>query len=1377
MEQLWTAYVPRCVVEDLLAHPTDNPVGREQRFMAVVMFADISGFTALSEALGQAGRTGTEELTMLLNDYFIPMISLIQSYGGMIGKFGGDALTVLFRFDSDTRIVTIRRAIACALAMQAQMPRYANMHTSAGKFSLAIKIGLAEGPIVWTIIGDPALRLEYVFMGNALARAATAQTLAGRGFIVVHHSVLDPATDVRAVLSTGGLKGDPQETYARIAYLEGDVSHDPLLPLSTILPITIRGFLEAFHHPAIALRLSKNQRDLINEHRRVTALFVQFPDLDYDNDPHVCEQLQTYLTEVLWIIGRYDGYLRQVDIGDKGSKYIVLFGVPVAHENDRERALRCALELRQVENRPTCIGITTGFVYCGLIGSNQREEYAVVGDTINLAARLMQIAAPDQILVSSTTHRGAYSSHLSQDAFVWQAREPVLVKGKTEPVMLSALTGLRKHRTPRIDPVLDSSPMIGRTAEMDYVDLVLNRVLDGRGQIVGITAEAGMGKSRLAAEIMRLAAHRNLKCLSGVCLSYATTSSYLVWSDVLRAMFGLDPTSDPVLQVQQIKLQLSALGPEYVQRTPLLSIPLNLPIPDNDLTRTLDAQLRKESLEALLVTWIRRYTRTTRLLILLEDCHWIDPLSHDLLEIIARSIIDRSVLIVVVYRPPASAPIRLRITRLGHFHELRLKELSREEGAQLIALKLAQRPLTQAVSETRSPTSTNGQHSSEQRRHDPIEPALIERITERAQGNPLYIDAILQLLHDRGFDLTTTSMIDSLDLPDSLHNLIISRIDQLQEGPKTTLKVASVIGQRFNASWLYRIYPQLGPSELVNEYLEYLSRLELTVLDKPEPELEYLFKHMLTQEVAYTSLSVAAREMLHEQIGNLVEQNYAENLDSWLDLLVYHYGQSQNDEKKRYYFRRAGAAARSRNANETAIGYYEQLLPLLNASEKIDLLLKLGDICQLIGRWDDAEVYYLTAQVQALDVGDRFAQNRCHYAQGTMLYLKGLYPEALVCFEEVLNEAAEFDDQFGVVQVLRSIGDVYLQQASYPYALSYYQQCQQMATSMGDQREASRAIASMGHIYFYQGDYTRTLDCYEQWLYLAIELGDQQQAGYMLGRMGHVYARLGNTQGALFCYEQQIRIAIEIGDLRMVSMACAYMAEVYGYYLGDLNRALACLVRRLEIAVALGDHPGILAGVGYLAIMYALQQHYVLADWFFQRAVRLGRGLHMLYHACDFLAAQAQMYWRQHRASEARTLNTEALEIARKVGNKEIQFQATILSLHLGLALQETDLSTSISMLEQMLPHWTEPLQQAMLHYTIWHLDHSRESHRKAAIAVYRQLNPHTIRIEHRAYYQKLTGETLPQPEMHTELPDVVTRNPVNLTLLLLQVDRIIDQV
>ncbi len=1376
MEQHWTPYVPYHVVEDLLENPDDDPVSGEQRFTAVVMFADISGFTAMSEALGQSGPAGTEELTMLLNSYFAPMIDLIQGYGGIIGKFSGDALTVLFRFTPTLHIATIRRAVACALQMQAQMSHYAALPTSAGTFCLAIKIGLAEGAVVCCTTGDPALRLEYLIMGSVLSRAARAQQCAHRGEVVLHCALLEPAAAIHhtppVIHTTPDAWHDEQRDYAehapcfaRVLHLDGVVEISPLPPPPQHLPVAVRGVLEAFHHPAIALRLSKNQRDLINEHRKVTALFVQFPDFDYDHDAAVCTHLHAYFDEVLWVIGRYDGYLRQVDMGDKGSKYIVLFGAPLSHENDEERALRCALELRNVAHMPTRIGIATGFVYCGLIGSQRRREYAVVGDTMNLAARLMQAAAPGQILVCRATREGVSSRAFQHDPFVWQPLEPLHVKGKAEPVHLAALRGLHQHHPSRLALLTDGLPMVGRTAEMEHAETLLTRVLVGRGHIIGITAEPGMGKSRLAAEIARRAEGHGLACFTGTCLSYATTSGYLVWQELLQGLFELATSSEPASQVQQLEQQLATLGTEYVQRLPLLGSIFNLAIPDSELTRGLDSRLRKESLEALLTACIRQHALHTPLLLLLEDCHWIDSLSHDLLEIVARSIIDRPVLIIVVYRPPEVEPVRLRVRHLAHFSEMRLGELSHEESARLITLKLAQH-----------------YHISAEEQQAWLEqyhlPALIERIGERAQGNPLYIDAIINLLHERDLHLHDTALLDTLELPDTLHNLIISRIDQLREGPKTTLKVASVIGQRFHAAWLPRVYPPLGTADLVIEHMEYLCRLELTVLEPPPPELAYLFKHILTREVAYASLSLATREMLHEQIGSLIEGHYHESLDSWLDVLAYHYGESQNTEKQRCYFRRAGAAARTAHANDTAICYYQRLLPLLPTAEQIGLLLEMGDICQLVGRWDEAEAHYLQAQVLAIDEQDHAAQARCQYAQGNMFYLKGLYAEALVCMEEVLHDFAALEDQAGVMQTLRVLGDIYLQQASYPHALAYYEQCQRVATTLGDQREASRAIANMGHIYFYQGDYPRTLDCYEQWLYMAIELGDQQQAGYMLGRLGHVYSRLGNTQGALFCYEQQLRIATEIGDLRMVSVACTYMAEVYGYYLGDLERSLACLFRRLEIGVALEDHLGILIGIGYIAVIYAQQHHYALSEWFFEHALKLGRALNIPYHLCEFLAAQAQMCWHTGHYAEALAANSEALTLASEMGRHDIQLQAQILELRLGIVLHTTTTAQAIATLEQMLHEWSDSLDQALLHDTIWRMDRSREAHRKAALALYQQHNLQSLRLEHRIRYQELGGDVPPTPTEHVpDLPDAVTRSAVNLALLLYQVDQIIEQV
>ncbi len=1368
MQQFWMSYVPRYIVADFMAHPGENPVGREQQFNAVTLFADISGFTALSEALGEQGQTGTEELTTLLNSYFQPMIDLIQSYGGIIGKFGGDSITALFRYTKRTQATTTRRATRCALTMQSRMSPYTTMQTSAGTFSLTIRIGLAMGAVRCTVVGHPAIHLEYLIMGNVLNHAAHAEHEACIGQVIVHTDLLPfithPYTESSSssVCTENRLGESQQNTYVCLSHLQHRVSRRALPPLPATTPHRVRLLLEAFHHPAIALRLSKGQRDLINEHRRVTVMFVQFEDFDYDHDPDVVNKLQHYFFDIFLIIWRYDGYLRQIEMGDKGSKYIVLFGAPVAHENDAERALRCALEVQNLANIPTAIGMTTGFAYCGLIGSATRQEYAIVGDTVNLAARLMQAAQRGQIIVCSDTYIAAHR-RLSPHTFAWQCLEPLTVKGKSEPVSVYALCGLQQPSHTTMYSLDSDDPMVGRQTEMQHVKTIFDTIKHNRGHILGITAEAGMGKSRLAAEIVQAAKQQDIACYSGACFSYATTSSYLVWQELLREMVGLHPYHDVASQIQHIQTYLTALNPHYLQRMPLLSIIFNLPIPDNELTHALDPRMRKTSLESLLVDCVRQQANTKPLMLLLEDCHWIDPLSHDLLEAIARSIIDRPVLIVVVYRPPESAPVQLRITHLAHFSELRLNELNIQEGTYLIELKLQHL------------YGHNGKEASSAHEHPTLASHVIERIIERAQGNPFYIDEMLKLLYNHGLQPTDTDALDTLELPYSLHSLITSRIDQLQEGPKTTLKVASVIGRRFYAGWLWRVYPQLGTPELIHDNLTHLNRLELTLLSKTNPEREYLFKHMLTHEVAYASLAVATRTMLHEQVGTLIEQLYPNDIDSWVDTLTYHYGQSNNIEKQRIYLRRAGCAAQAAHAHDTAITYYQRLLHLLPEHEQVDILLELGSIWELIGNWDEAQAHYWLALALALNLEDQHAQSRCEYAMGWLCYLKGLYEEALNWLDYASTRFTAIGNQAGVIQVLRALGTVLLTQSDHERAMDCFQRCHQLATTMGDQREATHAIANIGHIYFHQGDYPRTLECYEKWLYLAIELGDQQQVGYMLGAMGQVYWSMGNSQGAIFCYEQQLRIATDIGDRRLLSIACGKMAEVYGHT-GYLENSLACLLRCLHIGVEIGDRLMMMIGVGYIAELYTLKKRYDEAEQFYERANKLGRQLNVMYHVCDFLSFQALMYWSQQRYTEAWNHNAEAHTIATNIGHTDIQFITHVLGINLSVALEQIDAAKAISLFEHMLQDWSDPVQQATLHHEIWLLDPSREKHRQQAIALYQHMPARALRIEYRYRYYDLTGEMLPNTVDLPELPDIVTHDPISLDLLLEHVDKIIHE-
>ena len=391
-------FVPRHVIDDLVHDPGASPVGREQRFQAAALFADISGFTPMSEALGRVGQHGTEELTTILNRYFETMIELVDSYGGTVGKFGGDALTVVFPARSK-RSTAAHRALACALAMQRATLRHGSIETVAGRFELGAKIGVAFGQVLCTSVGDPARRLEYVVAGSAVDLCARAEGLAERGEVVAHKGVLERCDVVITSWRKGAMAG--------VAALERSPRRarprrPPLVPPEA-LPA-----LAAFLHPVVVQRLHGGLEGFVNEHRRLTVLFVGFQGPDYDSDTEATPKLQAYFARVVELVGRYGGHLRQIEMGDKGSLFIVFFGAPVLHEDDEERALGFARELLDLPGSPVHIGVTTGFTFCGSVGSATRKEYAAVGDTINLAARLMQAAGPGEALVATGSTRAPW---------------------------------------------------------------------------------------------------------------------------------------------------------------------------------------------------------------------------------------------------------------------------------------------------------------------------------------------------------------------------------------------------------------------------------------------------------------------------------------------------------------------------------------------------------------------------------------------------------------------------------------------------------------------------------------------------------------------------------------------------------------------------------------------------------------------------------------------------------------------------------------------------------------------------------------------------------------------------------------------------------
>ncbi len=1333
MQSIWASFVPHYLAKTLIEHPAAKSLGQEQRFEAAVLFSDIAGFTVISEALMATGRRGSEELTRILNSYFEPMIALIHAHGGIIGRFGGDSISVLFPLAAGGAVQAARQALACAQKMQSRMSNYAALATQAGQFSLAMKAGLAIGPLFCTTVGEPGTRLEYIIAGEALELAAEAEHRAERGQIVAHRSLCEKIEELAPCKGQDPFGVvDPREIPAQPVPL-------PRLgqPSSRAAQI-----LAAFIHPSVAERIRDEQISFINEHRKVTVLFVGFGGFDYCGDSQVNPKLQRYFGRVVQVIQRYDGYLNKIDMGDKGSLYLVLFGAPIAHEDDAERALRCALDLRSLGDAPVHIGVNTGFVFSGQVGSVLRQEYTVMGDAVNLAARLMQAALPGQILVSEATYQEAGKD------FDWRGQEDVQVKGKAREITIFSLRGLRARRSLHLQEIDYALPMVGRKAELDLIDGRIGRVLQGKGQIVGICAEAGMGKSRLAAEAIQHAYGRGLSGYGGECLSHGTTTSYLVWRNILRGLFGLTPGANHENQLAMLEAGLARIDQQFLARLPLLAAVVNLSIPENDVTRGMEARLRKESLEALLVACIAHKARQEPLLLVLEDCHWIDPLSNDLLETVGRALADLPVLLLVIYRPAEAHGEQPGVKRFGYFAEIQLTEFNSVEADELIRLKLRQLfgPAAQ------------------------LPPAIGARITERAQGNPFFIDEMVNLIRDRQLTTDNGEALSSLELPSSLHGLIISRIDQLAEKTKTTLKVASVIGRTFRAAWIWGIYPEAGSPAQVKRQLTELSHLDITPLDKPEPELEYLFKHIITREVAYESLADATRAMLHLQTGRYIEQQYPAEIDRYLDLLAYHYGLSADQQKQRLYFRKAGDAARANYANEAALTYYQRLLPLCQEHEKSEIMLIMGEIWQLTGKWEEAESIFRQALAHCEQRGDAPALARCQLALGILLRHKGQFSDALRWLECARNgfESEPVGDQ--LVNCLREIGVVAWSQGDLDTALAHFQHCRQLAEASYDRRSTYRAIGNIGIVYQFQGDYDQALAYFKQGYQLAQEIDDRQGMATLIGNMGNIYLERGEYGNAFSCYSSNLNIAIELGDLLGINIAVGNMGIVY-WQQGDYESALACQIYNLHIAMQMGDLPGISMALWYLTSIKMRQGDLLAADDLIQRAIRIAQDIDIPYELCDYLYSQAEVHALQGRYTSANQIITEALRLADEVEHLGIRFKGQVLAQKLAVLLGHLSVREAEQVLEKITEaskdNWQDESEQALVAYTLWKLEPGRDAHQSLAASLYRALYERIPNIDYKNRYEELTHARLPDPPGLPALPEIVTRNLVSLKALL----------
>ena len=640
------------------------------------------------------------------------------------------------------------------------------------------------------------------------------------------------------------------------------------------------------------------------ERKHVTVLFADvagytsFAERADPEDVHSvmdrCFQL------ILEQVHRFEGTINQFT----GDGVMALFGAPIALEDAPVRAIKTALAIdralepidREVTSRygrpfRMRIGVHSGPVVIGRIGDDLRMDYTAVGDTTNLANRLQHLAEPGSVVLSEATRR------LVAGFFDLRDLGEIAVKGRTKPVHAYAVVGERAAGG-RIEAVgAGLTPLVARRRELAQLEAAFESAARGRGHVVFLVGEAGIGKSRMLYEFRRKLSERTHEWIEGRCASYARSAAFYAIADSIRRRFGIDDRDDDAAALE--KIDRVDAGDDLDWTLPFVRALVGLP-PGNPRVAEMSAVSRRSETFRALQARFQRAAERSPLVLVIEDLHWIDPASAEFLAFLAESVPATRALIVLTYRP-------------GYVHPF---------GDRSYHVRLALQPLT----ETETAAMAGGLLETAE-----LPAEIRELITRKADGNPFFIEEVTKSLLEEGVlrraggRIELARKLDEISVPDSIHDVIMARIDRLADEPKRAIQVASVIGREFALRLLQRI---VEAGEHVASLVDELRALELIYEKAAHPELAFMFKHALTHEVAYESVLVQRRKVLHGVVATAIEDLYRDRLTEHFEALAHHFTQAEMWQKALEYHGLAAEKANDAYANHTATDHWRQALEI-----------------------------------------------------------------------------------------------------------------------------------------------------------------------------------------------------------------------------------------------------------------------------------------------------------------------------------------------------------------------------------------------------------------------------------------------------------------
>jgi predicted ATPase/class 3 adenylate cyclase len=1181
--------VPELIVENY----------REGRFSgefpAVGMFLDLSGFSTMTDALMQHGQHGAEVLATLMHGVFDPLVESIFNYGGKIIGFAGDGIMALYPLEENSD-QAIQRALASAWIVQQHLAQNAQRHTIYGSFQFTAKTGLGLGSVSWGILhSQDRKNATYYFRGTAVEDSAYAEHQAGAGQILLTDRLCDRVCD--------WVVTEPANSLHRLIGFKTGLPD----PLPTDLP-PVDLDVSRFFMPEEVI-----SRDARGEFRQVVNLFMRFPDMP--------DETLAEITRVVFDLHKkYGGLLNRIDFGDKGCNMLMLWGAPVAYENDIGRALNFVLDLKSRIDIPVTAGVTYYVAHAGYLGSVMCEDYTCYGWGVNLASRFMMSAPPGEVWVDDRIAR-RISNRFDLD-FLGEQR----FKGFASFQRVHRLNGYNRDTE-----ALYSGEIVGRDRELAQLEKFVEPLWKGDfAGVLLVRGDAGIGKGRLVHAFRASPLFQGRKVLWAVCQSeQILRSSFNPFRSWLLRYFALSASQDEDTRKQLFdakiedliaSLPASELALDLDRLRSMLGALVDLKWADS-LYEQSDAEARYNSTLLALSALVKAESVRNPFILFVEDVQFLDEDSLHFLPRLRRAILAGDefypVAIIATSRIQGRTPV---LDEELVDEQIQLKGLSREAVARLVEIQLGGVPSLE----------------------------LVNLVMDRSEGNPYFVEQIIRYLleedliemSERGW--RQVSRVRDTFLPGDIGAVLVARLDQLSRKVKEVVQTASVFGREFLLDVLTEM---VSEGEAIEQHVEEAEQYSVWYR---QADRHYIYSHGLLRDAAYTMQMRSRRQELHLLAVQALEKIYSEEIRFHYAELAYHAERAELREKAQHYYSLAGQSAADAYQNAKGIDYLSRALAFTPfrdqvtqfdlLEQRVELYKRLGDLASYLKDLEALE--RLARELGDLQRDVRVETLFTHYFivagdypavlqhakrvldlspsgqnTGDLLKTYQVWPFALLRLgrlEEAMQTARQgrqlarnAGNQIMDGYILITMGLVAMEQREPSVAHEYLRDALMIAQETGDRRLQSRALGNLGYSSgFILQDYSLAREYFEQALELSHQFGERSLESTTLGNLGWVAGMLGDFEAAFQYYARALPLAREVGNLYNETYQLINLSANSGVR-GDAAASLEYSQRALELSRRTGEMAGEAWSFLYMGYAYLLHNDIVRAQDAFRESIRI----------------------------------------------------------------------------------------------------------------------------------------------------------------------------